>query len=752
MLHPGVRAVLATCVASCACATGPTSHTAHTACGPVLGTDFGDGLAFFGIRYAAAPVGSQRWQPPTPASCWNGTLDATVPGPMCLQHGRFVGSANQAMDEDCLRVSVFTQAVPGGGSQDGSSLRPIVVWLHGGDLIEGSSLSIQSGYGAIANLTAAPTGAVVVGVEYRLGVAGFLALDALAERDVRGLGLVGNYGLLDVVEALRWVQRNGAAFGGDPGRVTVAGQSSGGSLVFALLASPLSHGLMHRAYSLSGSPRLDATTADASGTWHREVPARTRCANLSASTAPPLADCLLGLSGAELVAALPPDWSTDGWGLQVFERTHRYAPLLLVDGPGGALPHDYLSAHRLGRTLDIPTLIGVTRQEGDFSPGADVRNQSAAQFAALLNGTFASYGEELTRQILGLYVPATAAAAASSPATAPSFEAQRAYSELITDATTLCPNFLLASAIAAAHNSPVFVYALAQTTAAPFCPLEPFNRFRYCPEYAFHAADEFLWMLPHFGEGVPGPAYRWAAEDHRFAGLMGARLASFIHDGDVPAWRSFLGETAARPGPRAGRNDSLPSEYVATDLRLLPGDLPTPRLKAEECELWLANGFYEVTAPPNLGGRTQPKGRAAEARAQARRREQQAGRHRRVGRQAVPRARAGGKVAIHGAAGRAARGARLGLGRRDARARRERGVQCGAARAGRAHRAGYEHRGAGARGARGGGGARRGARAARRRGGAAAARGGRHARRRAGGSLGGARGAGRGAAGGADLS
>ena len=396
--------------------------------------------AFLGLRYAQPPVGELRWQPPAQrraaADCseatWAGAVpgtqgavaNATVPAPACLQKGRF---GNGTSSEDCLTLSVFTQHYSHNRREStGSSTalarnrssaglagpiaparRPVFVWLHGGDLVEGGTFSIQSGYGAVANITGANADdAVVVSVEYRLAVAGFLALDCLADRDARGAGKVGNYGLLDTIAALEWVQSNIGSFGGDPDNVTVVGQSSGGSLVFALLASPKGARLLHRGISMSGSPRLNSTTAEAARYWHREVVDRTRCSTAAAAAAAAdtrtatatgisakagLAECecLLGLSGAELITAMPPDWTADVWSYKLFGRGFQYAPLLLIDGPGGVLPTSYIDTFGTASAATTPNravevIVGVTRQEPDFSPGKDVRNYTAAAFAAFL--------------------------------------------------------------------------------------------------------------------------------------------------------------------------------------------------------------------------------------------------------------------------------------------------------------------------------------------------------------------------------
>ena len=142
--------------------------------------------------------------------------------------------------------------------------------------------------------------------------------------------------------------------------MTVCGQSSGGSLVFALLASPASRGLLQRGISLSGSPRLNSTTAEAAAVWHRDVVRRTRCAPLldaanhpargDGAPNPLLADCLLSLDETELLASTPPNWHADVFGVGVFDPAFAYAPLLLVDGPGGVLPQPYVgTTPRAGR-------------------------------------------------------------------------------------------------------------------------------------------------------------------------------------------------------------------------------------------------------------------------------------------------------------------------------------------------------------------------------------------------------------------
>ena len=549
--------------------------TAATECGPVRGFVSSDGIANYrSIPYAKSPVGALRWQPPVPltraSGCWMGTLDVSAFAPACLQSA--VYGTGGTSSEDCLKLHVWAPNATGP--------LPVIVWLHGGGLLEGSSFSIQSGYEAVARLPLSMR-AIVIGVEYRLGVAGWLALDALAARDSRGGGLVGNYGLLDVLEALRWTRRNVAHFGGDPGRVTVCGQSSGGSLIFALLASPASHGLVQSAISLSGSPRLNSTTAEAASYWHRRVLDRTRCAK----TAPAeQAACLLSLNATELLRAAPPEWHADVFGIGVFARTFQYAPLLLIDGPGGVLPRPYVDHEgRPPAYLDanVTLVVGATAQEGDFAPTDDVRTLSPAGLAAFLrNRLRSSLGSSLVEEVIAVYLRSSARP----------FEPQRLYSEIVADATVVCPNFYLAaawqSARAAGAAAPIFAYRASQRLSKPFCVLRD-REFSppYCPQYSFHASDMFAWLRPrrsaHFN-------YSFDEADASYGELIARDFAAIVRHGSTrpSGWRWCA--TPASPPLR----DGLPHDFAANELRL-PTTPVQPTHKRNECALWLGHGFYE---------------------------------------------------------------------------------------------------------------------------------------------------------------
>jgi para-nitrobenzyl esterase len=202
---------------------------------------------FKGIPFAAPPVGDLRWKPPVPASPWEGVHKCekfrasalqSKPAPFAMWTIEFMAPV-EPLDEDCLYLNLWTAAKSNGEK------RPVIVWIHGGALMSGSgSVPLYDGE------EMAKKGVVFITINYRLGVFGFLAHPELSGESPDGVS--GNYGILDQIAALRWVKHNVAAFGGDPDRVTIAGQSAGSFSVNALMVSPLAKGLFHRAIGQSG--------------------------------------------------------------------------------------------------------------------------------------------------------------------------------------------------------------------------------------------------------------------------------------------------------------------------------------------------------------------------------------------------------------------------------------------------------------------------------------------------------------------
>ena len=207
-----------------------------------------DGVAVFkGIPFAAPPVGELRWRAPQPAAGWSGTRDATDFGPICPQPARTDMANPFKQSEDCLTLNVWS-AVPGTAAK-----RPVMVWIYGGAFVRGGSA-----YPIYDGTDLAKRGVVVVSINYRLGYLGFFAHPALA-RENPGEA-IGNYGLMDQIAALKWVQANIAQLGGDPSDVTIFGESAGGVSVNDLVASPAARGLFAKAISESGLGLLPTPT------------------------------------------------------------------------------------------------------------------------------------------------------------------------------------------------------------------------------------------------------------------------------------------------------------------------------------------------------------------------------------------------------------------------------------------------------------------------------------------------------------
>jgi para-nitrobenzyl esterase len=305
--------------------------------GTVVGRTVDGVHTFLGIPYAAPPLGELRWRPPQPVEPWTTPRDAGAVGAICPQINALVGSTTLEGDEDCLFVNVFTPDVAP------AEPRPVFVWIHGGAFVLGSG-------GRSPGRLAAVSQTVVVSLNYRLDQLGFMAHPALtAEGDGSG-----NWGLLDQRAAMAWVRDHIPAFGGDPGNVTIAGESAGGVSVNLHGVAPGSHALFHRAIVQSGPPGLlplsTLAEAEASG---MAVADRVGCTE--AATA---ASCLRGTAVEELVVAA--DLRSGPGGLF-------YQPGVPVPTPnldGTTLVEDPGVAYAAGRFATVPWLVGSNGDEG----------------------------------------------------------------------------------------------------------------------------------------------------------------------------------------------------------------------------------------------------------------------------------------------------------------------------------------------------------------------------------------------------
>nr|XP_048287092.1 liver carboxylesterase-like isoform X1 [Myodes glareolus] len=244
---------------------------------------------FLGIPFAKPPVGQLRFAPPEPPEPWSGVRDATSEPAMCLQTDIMTSQFSKerkmsvpllSMSEDCLYLNIYTPV----HAKEDSNL-PVMVWIHGGALVLGMA-SMNDG-----SILAATENIVIVSIQYRLGILGFFSTgDKHA---------TGNWGYLDQVAALRWVQQNIAYFGGNPGQVTIFGVSAGGTSVSSLVLSPMSKGLFHRAIMESGVALLPDLISD---THERVYTTVTNLSGCEPKDSEALVRCLRGKSEAEILA------------------------------------------------------------------------------------------------------------------------------------------------------------------------------------------------------------------------------------------------------------------------------------------------------------------------------------------------------------------------------------------------------------------------------------------------------------------
>lgn len=451
-----------------------------TESGTVIGMRANGLSVYKGIPFAAPPVGDLRWRPPLHAAPWSGVRKADAFAPACMQVGvSMPGETAPAVSEDCLYLNVWTPA----NAKIAHEHLPVIVWIYGGGYINGSA-SMPLYWGD----RLAQKGVIVVTIAYRLGPLGFLALPELTRESLHHSS--GNYGLLDQIAALEWIQRNIAAFGGDPKCVTVAGQSSGSISVSILMASPLAKGLFQRAIGESGglfeplqlAPKFLLANAERDGEKYAVS---------------------LGAPSLRELRRLPASQLTGNAGGIVHPVIDAYV-----------LPLSPYEAFAAGQQNDVPLLIGSNADEARAI--VDVTHETSATFDSDLEHSVG----QIPPALLAAYPHAT------------DEEAKQARLGLERDLRFAWDMWAWARLQARTGQSPVFYYSFRQQPPFPAGSV-------YAGWGASHFAE--LWyVFDHLDQS----AWNWTVADRKLAEEMSNYWVNFARAGDpngsgLPPWQMF---------------------------------------------------------------------------------------------------------------------------------------------------------------------------------------------------------------------
>ncbi len=471
-----------------------------------------------GIPFAAPPVGDLRWRPPQPVKNWDGVLKADKYAPACPQMQLDIPLFPKVeTSEDCLYLNVWTPA------KSPADNLPVMVWIYGGGFAMGStSMPIYNG----AQL--AKMEVIVISIAYRVGPLGFLAhpeLTAESERKVSG-----NYGLLDQIAALRWVQRNIKAFGGDPGRVTIFGESAGGISVSMLAASPLAKGLFQRAVCQSGGSFWPVRKEREEGTMLLLAGAESAGVEFAQR---------MGAASLPELRRIPPEkWQKD--------------PIAQMGGcwpvvDGYVIVDDQYRLYDAGKYNDVPVLIGTNSDEGSMF----IRSASPEQHEKATRERFGPFAEKL----LELY-----------PGKTPD-QAFRAMADIVRDIAFAWPTWAWARLQSRTGTSKVFVYYFDQTQ-----PPSLFSAF-FKSDGALHGS-EVAYVFKYLDWN---PMTKFTDEDRKLSEVMAAYWTNFAKGGNpngegLPEWPAFSdrdprvlylhGKPAAGPVPNVDKLTVL-DEYYA---------------------------------------------------------------------------------------------------------------------------------------------------------------------------------------------
>ena len=445
--------------------------------GMIAGHDSGEVRTWFGVPFAAPPIGNLRWRPPQPVIPWAGVKETQSFSPACAQTATWIPNPKS---EDCLYLNIW--------SPKAAQKLPVIVWIHGGGFYGGTGAQTLYNGSKLSRRSV-----IVVTLNYRLGIFGFFAHPELAQESPEHTS--GNQGIKDQIAALHWVKANIAAFGGDPSRVTIMGESAGAESVALLVASPLAKGLFQRAIAESGN---DAMPIDASETIQFD--------RMSAEAQ--------GIAFAQKLGAAH---VSDLRKLSVEAlQKEAWSPRTFVDGY--VLREDLTTTYRHHRQNDVPLLVGWNAEEGkDLAPellGTDDFN--------------ASNHRELTAKLLGHSPSATVLATYPGATDA---QAKASLNQLTNDwwGWRMAYWAELQSKYGRSH---AFVYFFAHRPAEPIAPCG-----YGCG--AGHGAE-----IQYIFDQLDDDPRVWTSEDRQMASRLANTWASFARTGDpngldLPSWAPF---------------------------------------------------------------------------------------------------------------------------------------------------------------------------------------------------------------------
>jgi len=445
---------------------------------------------FKGIPYAAPPVGELRWKAPQPVQPWNGIRSIAEWGPRCVQSSRLgdLDPLNKRMDEDCLYLNVWTPAT------SSSQSLPVMVWIHGGSNLNGAGSQPEFDGSHLAS-----KGVVVVTINYRLDVFGFLAHPELTKES--GTYSSGNYGLLDQIAALKWVQRNIRTFGGNPNRVTLFGESAGAFDVSLLMASPLTKGLFVSAIGESGGA---LTTITAFGPKPLQIGEQDGIKFIEAIGVKSIAEARAKPARDILEAAI--------------KNPITYA-FGVVDGH--VVPEHPASIYAEGKQNDVPLLVGWNADEGSLFAARIKLPADAPPYAERIRAQFKDQADAA----LKLYPPG------STPQ-----DEKASLTALLGDEIIGYGSWAWAERAAVSGKSPVYRYRFTRRPpGAPELSIYPLT----APGVYHFAEIYYVFNTLHVMSDWP-----WESDDRRLADAMSSYWTNFAKTGDpnapeVPQWLAF---------------------------------------------------------------------------------------------------------------------------------------------------------------------------------------------------------------------